>query len=757
MPGVASCLILPALVLARFAWVQATLARISAPGTGVQTLAFLAVSLALTLGPGLFLWRVARLSTDNAALFFTHILATSLGCTMLASWLLLLGGFWTHGAALAVAGGSAALGLVAAGSSLATPAARASTRLGIAHALRSLTVSEALAIGLALIVGELLFELTAGSPMQGWDAYLSWDKWAEELAAGCSLGRRAFGFYPQGIPLLGSVFYKVLPAIGPVPASTAHLLLHGFHAVFPLLLLLSVCALSRPLGFNPLVGQALVLSDFFLVQSLLKQAGDADVPLTAFCAAALALTLFAAASAKRAASCFAVAAATVPAVFALVFTKGSGIVVLPILWLALRRAADKPARRRALAALALAAALAAPFYLHQAALALVPSLAVHDPFHLALPLETAHTDLFHPDLSHLAGWILKTGPNLCLGDAPVLSYSATALAVVAVLAALVLRKARAVAAGAVWLFVLWFFTASYDWRNAFPAHLLACLAGAATVQRLTDLPRWRGVRRTLVLLSVFGAMALLFRQRLPSLAADRLARRPVRPPLLALPEGERPSRISSLGDAFALYRAVPFLRDAPHLRMPGRDFRLLPNAVRGIPYKGADAFADPRKGDLCFARRSFFAATKDYLPVATVRGPRDLGETLLLYRPPPIEYSFRGERTPDGAWVFTQDYPHPTPSGILEVEFPPNWFPDGIPDGVAVECIRPADLPPEDAALAEAFDALFSPIVLKHGHYAPCPAIRLPFWFPESSSDPPAFRISAQTPLPKAPVTHLLQ
>ena len=756
MPGVASCLVLPALVLARFAWVQATLARAAAPGTVFQTLAFLAVSLALTIGPGLFLWRTARLSTDNAALFLTHVLATSLGCAMLAPWLLLLCGLWTRGTAIAFVLACAALGLVAVGSYVATPAARASTRRGIAHALCSLTISEALSIGLALAVGELLFELVAGTPMRGWDAFLSWDRWAEELAAGHSLGRRAFGFYPQGIPLIGSIFYKVLPAAGPIPATTAHLLLHGFHAVFPLLLLLSVCALARPIGFNPLVGQSLVLSDFFLVQSLLKQVGDADVPLTAFCAATLALALFAAASAQRPAPRFAVAAATVPTVFALVFTKGSGLAMAPVLWLALRHAADKPTRRRILATLALGVAPALPFYLHQAALALFPSLALHDPFHLALPLETAHTDLFNPGLAHLSDWILKTGPNLCLGNGPALSWTAAALAAAAVLAALAIRKSRAMAFGAVFLFVLWFFTASYDWRNAFPAHLLACLAAAATVESLANLPRRTAVRSALAVLAVFAALALLSRQRLPSLAADRLAHRPVRPPLLSLPGVERISRISPMGDAFALFRAVPFLRDAPHLRMPGRDYRLLPNAVRGIPYKGADAFADPREGDLCFARRSFFAATRDYQPVATLHGPRDLGDTLLLFRPKPVEGEFRGNRTSAETWEFTLDAPHPPRAGFLELEFRPDKYPDGIPDGFAITCIRPDDQSPENAVLAAQFDALFRPIVLKNRRDGRGPVIRCPFWFPENSSTLPSFRLSAKTPLPSAPMLDLL-
>ena len=756
MPGVATCLVLPALALARFAWVQATLVCSEAAGGGAHALPFLAVSLALALGPGLFLWRVARLSTDNAALFLTHVLATSLGCAMLAPWILLLCGLWTRGAAVAVVVCAAALGLAAAGSCLATPVARATTRRGIARALRSLTVSEALAIGLAFAAGELLFELVAGTPMQGWDAFLSWDRWAEELAAGRSLGRRAFGFYPQGIPLLGSVFYKVIPSAGPAPASTAHLLLHGFHAVFPLLLLLATCALSRPLGFNPLVGQALVLSDFFLVQSMLKQAGDADMPLTAFCAAALALALFAASSGKRAAPRFAIAAATAPAVFALVFTKGSGLAMLPVLWLALRNAADKPARRHGLAALALGTALALPFYLHQAALALFPSLAIHDPFHLALPLETAHTDLFTPGLAHLSGWILKTGPNLCLGSSPALSGAAAAIAVAAVLAALVLRKTRAVATGAVFLFVLWFFTASYDWRNAFPAHLLACLAAAATLECIANLPRNTGIRRALAVLAVFAALGLLSRQRLPSLAADRLAHRPVRPALLALSEEDRLPRISSLGDAFPLFRAVPFLRDAPHLRMPGRDYRLLPNAVRGLPYRRADSFADPREGDLCFARRSFFAATADYSPVATLHGPRDLGETMLLFRPKSTDDGFRGDKTPEGAWEFTISYPHGVRAGFLELWFRTRNFPDGIPDGFAIECIRPDDLPPENAALAARFDALFRPIVLEDHHDGRGPAIRCPFWFPEGSSTPPSFRFSANTPLPKAPTPQLL-
>jgi hypothetical protein len=609
----------------RFLWAQETLLRAELAGGGAQTPSFLLLSLALCLGPGLFVWRAARLRTDSPAFFLVHVLATSLGVSMLVPWLLLLTGLWSTAAAIVLAAAAFGFG-VAAASMLAKP----SGRHGAAAALRTLTLSEALAIALAFAVGELLFELVAGSPMQGWDAFLSWDRWAEELASRRSLGRLAWGFYPQGLPLLGSTFYRLVPASGPVPASTAHLLLHGLHAgLFPLLLLLAVCALARPLGFNPLAAQALVLSDFFLVQSLLKQAGDADVPLAALCAASLALVLAARGTTPDTPS--RAAAAAVPALFALVFAKGSGLAMLAILALVL--AAERgPGRRRALVALAVAAALAAPFYLHQAALALVPSLAVHDPLHLALPLETTHADLFSPGAAHLLGWLRKAGPILGLGGGNAVSLLAAALAAAAVLGALADRRARPVALGALAWFALWFLTSSYDWRNAFPAHLLACLAAAAALQRLSALPRPPAARAAAECALVLACLALLSRQRLPALAA-RLARRPAPPPVLALPETARPAAISELRADVRLLSEVPFLRDAQHLLLPGRDYRLVPNGVRGLPYRGADTFAAPRHGDLAFPRRAFFAATDDYLPVARLAAPSAFGETMALYRP----------------------------------------------------------------------------------------------------------------------------
>lgn len=713
-----------AIAAVRFEWVQETLSR---SGGGVQAVRFHFASLALVLGPGLFVWLAARMRTDSPAFFLVHVLATGVGVSMLAPWLLLLCGLWTPGAAVALVAASAALGLAAAVVFLCDRSAREAARRGIAAALRSLTLSEALAIALAFAVAELLFELVAGSPMQGWDAFLSWDRWAEELASRRSLGRLAWGFYPQGLPLLGSVFYKLLPAAGPIPASTAHLLLHGLHAgLFPLLLLLAVCALARPLGFNPLAGQALVLSDFFLVQSLLKQAGDADVPLAALCAAALALAL-AARSAPPDAPPRA-AAAAVPALFALVFAKGSGPAMLAILALALA-AEPAPGRRRVLFALAAAAALAAPFYLHQAALALVPSLAVHDPLHLALPLETSHADLFSPGAAHLLGWLRKAGPILGLGGGNAVSYAAFALAAALVLGALADRRARPVALGALAWFALWYFTSSYDWRNAFPAHLLACLAAAAALQRLAARPGRPAARAAAECALVLACLALLSRQRLPALAS-RLARRPAPPPVLALPEAERPAAVSELRADVRLLSEVPFLRDAPHLLLPGRDYRLVPNGVRGLPYRGADTFAAPRPGDLAFPRRAFFAATDDYAPVARLAAPSAFGETVSLFRPSREEIPFEAHTGANGDLLLLAGGPDDRRS----------WPESGFLE-LALDAPAPADLDVATAFASQTdprFDALFLP-------WTGGDAVRVPFWNPGGGG--PAFLLRSSEPL----------
>lgn len=731
-----------AAVALRFAWTQMVLARTEAAGGGAGALLFLLASLALCTGPGLLLWRTARLSSDSPSLFLVHVLATSLGCAMLAPWLLLLCGLWTRIAALALVLAAATAGLAAATAYFATAPARAAMRRGIVSAAQSLSWSEALAIAFSFAIGELLFELVAGTPMQGWDAFLSWDRWAEEFAAGHSLGRGSFGFYPPGIPLLGSIFYKILPATGPVPASAAHLLLHGFHAVFPLLLLLSICALSRPFGFNPLAGQLLVLSDFFLVQSLLKQAGDADVPLAALSAAAISLVFLAAVPSRKGAPRFAVLAAVAPAFFAILLTKGSGVALLPAIALALRgAAADRATRRKALLAFAVATALAAPFFLHQCALALFPSLAVHDPLkHFALPLETAHVSLFTPNLPHLLGWVRKAGPLLGLGGGDAVSFAVAALFALAVLAALFDRKARASAAGAILLFAIWFFTASYDWRNAFSAHLLACLAAAAMLQRLVALPRRPAARAALEGALLLACILLFSRQRLPALAR-RLVQRPARPAPLAIREEDRPAVLSDLGDRFALLRAVPFLRDAPHLLLPGRDFRLVPNGVRGLPYRGADTFASPCHGDLAFARRAFFAPTSDYRPVARLAAPRPFGESISLYRPVPRQIPFRTASGGQGVVLLTAETG--TRSGFLEVRFSKPLSP-----GLSARAEGRAREAPS-ADLAASFDALCLP-------WIEGAILRIPFWIPEGDAERPTFRIVSDHPVQILSV-HLLE
>ena len=637
---------------------------------------------------------------------------------MLVPWLLLLCGLWTPSAALAYAVASAILAVAATVPCFAKSASRSSLRDGIATAMRTLTLSEALALLLAFAAAELLFELLAGSPMKGWDAFLSWDRWAEELALSRSLGRRAFGFYPPGIPLVGSIFYKILPASGPVPASSAHLLLHGFHSVFLLLLLLAVCALARPLGFNPLVGQALVLSDFFLVQSLLKQSGEADVPLAAFCVAAVVVAFSTRRPPLRGRGAI---LAAVPAFFAFAFVKGNGFAVLVVVAAALAFLGG-PARPP----LVLALVLAAPFFIHQAILLFFPALVVHDPLLLALPLETAHTDLFSPGLNHLLQWLRKAGPILGLGGGAPVSFAAFAIAAALTVGALADRRARPVATAALQWFILWYFTGSYDWRNALPAHVLACLAAATALRRLADLPGSRPARALLACAAVIASLALFSRQRLPSLAV-RLLLRPSPPPVLALSESERPRALSTLRADFDLLATVPFLRDAPHLLLPGRDYRLVPNGVRGLPYKGADTFSNPAAGDLAFSRRSFFAATKDYKPVAQLSVPHEFGETAHLYKPIREKVPFHSAALPDGS--VRLEVPAAEGAGFLEIRL-------AEPPGETLS-VRPVR--GDVATAAAALDRVFLP-------WTKGDVVRLPFWFPDDDPVPPTFVVKSDSP-----------
>ena len=460
------------------------------------------------LGPGLFL--LSRTKLRSATLFDAPLfgLASGFGSTILVLWLLFLPGLYTKAAL-----GAVLTGFAAAGASGLLAIVRAVRRTGIRPLFAKcsgIPLSDWVFLAFAAWLSEGVFETRSGLPFMGMDAILSWDRWALNIAERTGLGTHVMGSYPPGLPLFRSVAYKLdLGSDVFLPLSLEHLLAGGWELGFALILvLLSIGAICRRRGASAFPAVALLFATKVVRECIdPPHVGDADVVfLGLFLAAFAAAEAFGPqlASGPRWRSF-----ALLPAMFASVFIKGSGCLLVP---LALASAAlcNPDTRSRAVLRSGVAAVLlAAPFYAHQWVVGRWLRCADPDPFFRSHSLRVAWTSLFKPDWPHFAKCsevFFGTLPGAA--DSSHVAMPATRLfgpetaAVLGILALLSLllvpkRTRFAALTALVWLPV-WFLTTSYDWRNALGAVAFAAIAigiaatDAARRIRLGPIPAFAG-------------------------------------------------------------------------------------------------------------------------------------------------------------------------------------------------------------------------------------------------------------------------
>ena len=391
-----------ALLAARFLGVVATLAR-ALPEGAWPVVRFGLVAAVVCLAPGLALLRASRVRPRLGEMP-VFVLATSLASSGLAVWALYFCGLYTRGAALALL----AI-LAAAGAWGAAPLLSRRTLRDAAARLRAIPLDDWAPPLVAALLLEGVFESALGNPFSFWDAVVTWDKWAADAGARAGFGAQLVGGYPQLLPAIRSLFYKIAatPAGAVLPAE--QLLLHGFDAVFPAILALSLFALGRRHRFPALLAFALLAAcDPFFANFA---SGEADVPLAAFAAATAALLppLAETRGGGRALAPLALL------FFATVFAKGTGVVLAAGLVAFAPTRGGRSAPRRALAASAVALAFALPFLAHQLWLSAHPAAREASPFLVALPLHAAHTRLFEPDFAHLAAGGGRLAYRRCRG------------------------------------------------------------------------------------------------------------------------------------------------------------------------------------------------------------------------------------------------------------------------------------------------------------------------------------------------------
>jgi hypothetical protein len=114
----------------------------------------------------------------------------------------------------------------------------------------------------------------ASSPMTLWDAVVSWDKWASEWAGRTHMHKRLLGYYPQLMPMVSSLAYKVTGA-DVSGFSITHFALHAFQPVTAGIVVLAVLRLASL--FEVAAWPALLLLGGSSVVRLHMTAGSADM------------------------------------------------------------------------------------------------------------------------------------------------------------------------------------------------------------------------------------------------------------------------------------------------------------------------------------------------------------------------------------------------------------------------------------------------------------------------------------------------
>lgn len=638
LPAVAS-----ALAAARIAADFAALV-VRAPEGSAHCLAALAGLAAAVVAPAVLLaaagaWPGREPATTRTA----EALCAGIGCAMAAEWIL-------HGTGIRTPAVHAVC-IVAVAVCAVVAASRRLRETGFR--LRPVRTADLWLLAFVLVLAAASFESVAGLPFTHWDAVVSWDKWATDAAARPGLGRHVCGGYPQGFPLLLSAAFLCGGETAADPLSSVHeLSAAALHFAFVLAALSALAAAARRFGGNAFVAIAAVFASGRLraVFADPRCCGLADLPM-----AALALGALAAAAGpggtggrQRGGTGFPGRAALAAVFFGMAFSKGNGAALLPLTVVAAWIGRGRAGLRTALAPAAAAFALALPFWIHQWWFGIFRGPPDGDPLMHTMEVYVAHTRLFTPDSGHLADCVRAFAGGMFPGAGFDKAPAAAAAAVLLLLCLPPLRRRRTAppAFMAAASFFLWFFTASYDCRNALAGQFfLAVCAGIAASCAGRALRKASGGRAPSWIVPLAAAV-LLFSQNsgLPARPALPLWRVPEE---WTLPPEERAARFSCIKGFHDFWRRAPWAARAGHLVAACRDFRLW--SGKGVYAVQTTAFRDVEPGDLYFSFLASGAQTRPpepFVPVASVAN-HSLGRTLWQAAPAleTVPFSLRDART----------------------------------------------------------------------------------------------------------------
>lgn len=108
---------------------------------------------------------------------------------------------------------------------------------------------------------------TLSTPFKSWDAVVSWNSWAVDIASMKFIGGYQFG-YPQLMPLLFSVNYKMNIFDDVFILNNAQFINHFYVLLFTIIICLILYYFSKLKNINPLLSVLLLLSNFAFIMQM---------------------------------------------------------------------------------------------------------------------------------------------------------------------------------------------------------------------------------------------------------------------------------------------------------------------------------------------------------------------------------------------------------------------------------------------------------------------------------------------------------
>ncbi len=596
-----------------------------APWSKFRALQFYVEAVVLCIPLGLAAWLRIRPRSGNPFFFPTFVLSVSLGGWMFLLFLVFALGVYFQPVAWTL------LVLCALWCGLELLRVRKRILPATLAWLRSFSPFDAAALFLVLAFLQSLFLWAAVRHMLSWDAFISWDCWASGAARAHWIANRIYGGYPQGISLLSSLFYKA--SLWPDAADALapeHFHVHGFFVLYALELCLALLTLGRTFRFSGLfVLLCLFSSHFFWPDMARNQLGYADLPFAASILSALALAMEFSQSARRTLQETPGAeVALFCAFFAAFFTKGNSAATIPILaffgaWLL-------PLRNSRLLKCLLAAAIPfALFLLHQWFFSRWTDWGCSNPAEHPMRMVTSHSYLFQANGAHLAAWLRRFPLELGIPD----SWTWTFYAAVGLVSAfgLVRRRSAFFLLSAAALWAIWFYTASYELRNALVPWILllvgVALSLAEGIRVLLPLQsplRYAGVALVCAMCLFGGRLVLLQR---PLAQAKNFSKSWRRLPTSFMTREDVCRRATFLRGHWKFLTESPIAKAAEHSCISEHGFR--PCSPKG----GYHAPDEPRANDLVFVCKTHPRAPNGYLLCSKI-ARLEFHRAIAIFEPP---------------------------------------------------------------------------------------------------------------------------